>query len=71
MKIIIIILTIIYFILVIVATFMSHCDAITHIKYYDKNIKEPTKYFIIENICKVISYAILIVDITFILVFFF
>ena len=71
MEIIITTLTIIYFILVIAANFVSHCDASKYIKNYDNYPNKFTKYFIMENICKVISYAILIIDITFILAFLF
>ena len=71
MEITIIILTIIYFILVMIANYMSHCDSVIRTKYENKYLNKPTKFSIIENVCRVISYAILIINVAFILAFFF
>ena len=71
MEITIIILTIIHFILVMIANYMSHCDSVIRTKYENKYLNKSTKFSIIENVCRVISYAILIINVAFILAFFF
>ena len=71
MGITIIILTVIYFILVMIANYMSYCNSVICTKYEDKYLNKSTKFSIIENVCRVISYAILIINVAFILAFFF
>lgn len=71
MEITIIILIVIYFILVMIANYMSHCDSVIRTKYENKYLNKSTKFSIIENVCRVISYAILIINVAFILAFFF
>lgn len=54
-----------------IANYMSHCDSVICTKYEDKYLNKSTKFSIIENVCRVISYAILIINVAFILAFFF
>ena len=54
-----------------IANYMSHCDSVIRTKYEDKYLNKSTKFSIIENVCRVISYAILIINVAFILAFFF
>ena len=66
MKTTIIFLTILYLILTIVAHLIyNYTRQMGHIL----SSKEITRLCLTENICKVISYAILIIDVAFILAF--
>ena len=66
MKVTIIFLTILYLILTIVADLIyNYTSQMGHIL----SSKEITKLCLTENICKVISYAVLIIDAAFILAF--
>ena len=66
MKITIIFLTILYLILTIVADLIyNYTSQMGHIL----SSKEITRLCLTENICKVISYAVLIIDAAFILAF--
>ena len=66
MKVTIIFLTILYLILTIVADLIyNYTSRMGHIL----SSKEITRLCLTENICKVISYAVLIIDATFILAF--
>ena len=68
MKITIIILTILYLILTIVANYIYKFMGQHGTEFSTKKFDQV---YTIGNICKVISYAILIIDIAFILAFFF
>ena len=66
MKTIIIFLTILYLILIIVAHLIyNYTVVIGHVL----SSKEIVRLCLTENICKVISYAVLIIDAAFILAF--
>ena len=66
MKVTIIFLTILYLILTIVADLIyNYTSRMGHIL----SSKEITRLCLTENICKVISYAVLIIDAAFILAF--
>ena len=66
MKVTIIFLTILYLILTIVADLIyNYTSQMGHIL----SSKEITRLCLTENICKVISYAVLIIDAAFILAF--
>ena len=66
MKTIIIILTILYLILIIVAHLIyNYTIRMGHVL----SSKEIVRLCLTENICKVISYAVLIIDAAFILAF--
>ena len=66
MKTIIIFLTILYLILIIAAHLIYNYIGQTGHLLSSKKI---TRLYLTENICKVISYAVLIIDTTFILAF--
>ena len=66
MKTIIIFLTILYLILIIVAHLIyNYTVRMGHVL----SSKEIVRLYLTENICKVISYAVLIIDAAFILAF--
>ena len=66
MKTTIIFLTILYLILTIVAYFIyNYISKMGHLL----SSKKIIRLYLTENICKVISYAVLIIDIAFILAF--
>lgn len=71
MKITIIILTILYLTLTIIANCITRYRAHTPFECIAESAGKITKASIIEGICRVISYAIIIIDTAFILAFFF
>lgn len=71
MKITIIILTILYLVLTIMSDWITRYRAQTCIDKDSYSAEKANKIFIIENVCRVASYAAIIIDVIFILAFFF
>lgn len=70
MKITIIILTILYLVLTIISNWIAKYRIRTCVDEDSYSTEKADKIFIIENICRVASYAAIIIDVIFILAFF-